>query len=145
MTGSVTKIDKEAPTGLNLTVTDTEIDSITVTGSATDAGSGVAKYYFSKDNGITWEPKDGISATNGKEASYTLADLIQNKTYQLKMKAVDKVENESETEEAKAQAPTKLEIGFQYNPAEDWTNEKVTVTITPEVKIQELIEKGYTI
>ncbi len=145
VTGSVTKIDKEAPTGLNLTVTDSGIDSITVTSSATDAGSGVARYYFSKDNGITWEPKDGISATNGKEASYTFADLIQYKTYQLKMKAVDNVENESETEEAKAQAPTKLEIGFQYNPAEDWTNEKVTVTITPEAKIQELIGKGYTI
>lgn len=54
--------------------------------------SGIEKYYFSKDNGKTWEPTEGQ-----EETSYTFNDLPSDTTYQLKMKAVDKAGNERES------------------------------------------------
>lgn len=71
-------------------------DSIVITGSTTDkeatdtnASSGIAKYYFSKDNGTTWEPNEGQTST-----SYTFNGLTPGTTYTFKMKAVDNAGNE---------------------------------------------------
>lgn len=64
-------------------------DGVTLKGSTTDSASGINKYYFSKDDGKTWEPSNGQTGT-----SYTLKGLTGGTTYTLKMKAVDKAGNE---------------------------------------------------
>lgn len=96
-TGNVTKIDKLLPQNFTPTATSTS-DSITIYGSTTDAEatsiygiSGIKAYYFSIDNGATWE--GGTTITN-----YTFTDLTQATTYNIKMKAVDNAENETITE-----------------------------------------------
>ena len=98
ITGNIANIDKLAPNGFNAKVTLTS-NSATLTGSTTDQGktatngsSGIAKYYFSKDNGNTWEPNAGQTGT-----SYTFQNLTQGTTYNFKMKAVDNAGNEKIT------------------------------------------------
>ena len=95
-TTNITIIDRLSPEKLEPTVTKTE-NTITLTGNTTDAEataidgcSGVEKYYFSKDNGVTWEPAEGQT-----EESYTFTNLAGGTTYSLKMKAVDKAGNET--------------------------------------------------
>lgn len=70
--------------------------SVVIIGSTTDkeatdtnASSGIAKYYFSKDNGTTWEPNEGQTSTN-----YTFNGLTLGASYTYKMKAVDNAGNE---------------------------------------------------
>ena len=64
----------------------------TITGSTTDDDSGIAKYYFSKDNGATWEPSEGQT-----ETSYTFTGLKEGTTYTFKMKAEDRAGNQVES------------------------------------------------
>jgi len=93
----VGNIDKLPPNTFTPTATSTT-NSITLTGTATDAAkttanasSGISKYYFSKNNGSTWEPANGQAGN-----SYTFTGLAQG-TYTLKMKAVDKAGNTKES------------------------------------------------
>ena len=86
---------KLKPNSFTQTATSTT-NSITLTGSTTDqpkttanACSGIAKYYFSKDNGASWEPTDGQTGT-----SYTFSGLNSGSSYSLKMKAKDHAGNE---------------------------------------------------
>ncbi len=88
-------IDRLPPKNFEPTITKTE-NTITLTGKTTDAEetaidgcSGIDKYYFSKDNGVTWEPEEGQT-----EGSYTFTNLAGGTTYSLKMKAVDQAGNE---------------------------------------------------
>lgn len=62
---------------------------VTLKGSTTDSASGIDKYYFSKDDGKTWEPENGQTGT-----SYPLKGLTGGVTYIFKMKAVDEAGNE---------------------------------------------------
>ena len=94
-TGNIENIDRLVPNSFTPTATSTT-NSITLTGSTTDAEktetdgcSGIDKYYFSKDDGATWEPSAGQTT-----ATYTFSGLDSGTTYDLKMKAVDNAGNE---------------------------------------------------
>ena len=98
---TIGNIDRLEPKMFTPSATNTT-NSITLTGSTedaekteTDGCSGIDIYYFSIDGGVTWEPDNGQVGT-----SYTFSGLVQGKEYELKMKAVDKAGNETETEEA---------------------------------------------
>ena len=87
-TGNVANIDRLAPNQFTPTATSTS-RTIILTGTTTDTGTGIDKYYFSKDNGATWEPTEGQVG-----GSYTFSGLTPQTTYNLKMKVIDKAENE---------------------------------------------------
>jgi competence protein ComGC len=139
----ITNIDKLKPEQFTPTATSTT-NSITLTGSATDAAktatdgsSGIEKYYFSKDNGVTWEPTNGQTGT-----SYTFNGLMQNQTYNLKMKAVDKAGNEIITDSISKNTGTVTDltsanVTFSYNPTTP-TKGSVAVSIATTVT-------GYTL
>ena len=129
-TGNVANIDRLAPKQFVPTATSTT-NSVTLTGSTTDAPktekdgcSGIKEYYFSKDNGATWEQN-----SNKLETSYTFNSLTQNKEYTLKMKAVDKAGNEIVTN-AITKTTGKVEgaKGATCSPT-TWTNKDVEVTL----------------
>ena len=143
VTGNIANIDKLAPNGFNPSVT-TKTNSATLTGSTTDqaktnanGSSGIAKYYFSKDNGATWEPSAGQTGT-----SYTFNNLKQSQTYTFKMKAVDNAGNEKITGSVTNQTQKVPDLNtsnttFTYTPS-TWTNGNVVVKIATTVS-------GYTI
>ncbi len=98
-TGNITNIDRLSPQQFIPTATVTT-NSITLTGNTIDAEktqqnecSGIAKYYFSNNDGATWVPEAGQINT-----SYTFSGLSSGTTYNLKMKAVDNAGNEIITE-----------------------------------------------
>lgn len=98
-TENIENIDKLEP-NIFVPIATSTPHSITVTGDATDAEktdkngcSGISKYYFSKDNGQTWEPPEGQT-----ENSYTFNNLENETNYKVKMKAVDNAGNEVVTE-----------------------------------------------
>lgn len=137
-TGNVENIDRLAPNTFTPSVTSTT-NTITLTGSTTDAArtetdgsSGIKAYYFSRDNGSTWEPANGQA-----ETSYTFNNLTQNTKYQLKMKAVDEAGNETETNtisKTTGTVPglTQNDTTFSYSPSTP-TSGNVLVTITTTV------------
>ena len=139
----ITNIDKLLPKQFTPTATSTT-NSITLTGSTVDAEqtetngiSGIDKYYFSKDNGATWEPSNGQTGT-----SYTFNNLTQNQSYSLKMKAADKAGNEVITETVNKTTGTVTDltssnVTFTYNPTTP-TRGNVTVSISTTVT-------GYTL
>ena len=133
-TGRVENIDKLEPNTFTPTATSTT-NSITLTGSTSDApatsesaSSGIKAYYFSKDDGATWEPTNGQTNT-----SYTFSGLTQNQTYSLKMKAVDQAGNETITEtitQTTGEVPGLTEASIKLNPNKTTpTNGNVIVTI----------------
>ena len=99
VTGTVGNIDTVPPLEFSAKAEATA-NSITVTGStqdgaetATSGVSGNLKYYYSKDNGTSWEPTEGTTNT-----TYTFSGLTEDTPYQIKMKAVDQAGNEAATE-----------------------------------------------
>ena len=147
-TKAIDKIDTTSPT-INMDETQTNItattNSISITASATDAESGIAKYSFSKDNGVNWEwkPTEGIEEGQ-TENSYTYRELSQNQTYRLKIKVTDRVGNETISgtiTETTGTVPNLQEGDFDFAMEaeawgqEGWTNKDVTVTATPKVDI----------
>ena len=75
-TKEIANIDKTGPIiNTEESQTSATTNSITITADATDAESGISKYYYSKDNGANWEPKEGTTNT-----SYTFTNLTQNKS-----------------------------------------------------------------
>ena len=70
---SVVNIDTSAPSA-SLTVGTLKTDRATLTATCSDSESGITKYEYSKDNGLTW-------VSNGTTASYTFTGLTQNKSY----------------------------------------------------------------
>ena len=141
----ITNIDKLPPNTFTPTATSTT-NSITLTGSTTDqtatatnGSSGVVKYYFSKDDGATWEPTEGQAGT-----SYTFEGLTQNQNFTLKMKEVDEAGNGMESNslsKSTSEVPDLVEndTTFQYSET-DWTNQDVTVTINQTVGNQYSIQ-----
>lgn len=141
----ITNIDKLPPNTFTPTATSTT-NSITLTGSTTDqtatatnGSSGVVKYYFSKDDGATWEPTEGQAGT-----SYTFEGLTQNQNFTLKMKAVDEAGNGMESNslsKSTSEVPDLVESDttFQYSET-DWTNQDVIVTINQTVGNQYSIQ-----
>ena len=130
---NITNIDKLSPNTFTPGVTTTS-NSITVTGSTTDkvatktdGRSGIKGYYFSKDNGSTWQ--NNSTLTNN---SYTYTGLTQGTTYTIKMKAVDKAGNETITESKIATTVNIVGLGdiqISATPSTP-TNKDVTVTVT---------------
>ena len=70
--------DTTAPTVATAIITNTTADSITVQGSGADEESGISKYAFSKDNGVTW-----TAAQTSDTHTFT---GLPNGTYQIKVK-----------------------------------------------------------
>ena len=142
-TGNVTNIDRLAPNEFTPTVTSTT-NSITLSGSTTDATktetdgcSGIDKYYFSKNNGETWEPTEGQEGS-----SYTFTRLTQNQVFNLKMKVVDKAGNETITSTVTKNTGTvtgltSSNVTFSYSPSTP-TRGSVAVTISTAIT-------GYTL
>ncbi len=130
-TKAIDKIDTTVPT-IDMEATQKSVtvttNSITITASATDAESGIAKYSFSRDDGTNWIPTEGQT-----EAQYTFQKLEQNKPYHLKIKVIDKAGNETISEIiTKATDPVpgnEVNIGFTYSKT-NWTNDNIGVTIT---------------
>ena len=140
----VTNIDRLAPNTFTPTATTTS-NSITVTGSTTDkpgtekyGSSGIAEYYFSKDNGTSWQTNEDKTQT-----SYTYTELTQGTEYTLKMKAVDKAGNETITENITATTVTIASLGnIQLSPnTTNWTNQNVIITVIWPKDITGLIKK----
>ena len=130
---NITNIDKLSPNTFTPSITTTS-NSITVTGSTTDkpatetdGSSGIKGYYFSKDNGSTWQ--NNSTLTNN---SYTYTGLTQGTEYTIKMKAVDKAGNETITESKTATTVNIASLGdIQISAStSDWTNQDVKVTVT---------------
>lgn len=69
------------------------LTSITITGETSNDNNAIEKYYYSIDDGITWEPNEGTSNT-----SYTFENLNGGTKYYVRMKAVDNAGNERITE-----------------------------------------------
>ena len=140
----VTNIDRLAPNTFTPTATTTS-NRITVTGSTTDqpatekyGSSGIAEYYFSKDNGTSWQTNEDKTQT-----SYTYTELTQGTEYTLKMKAVDKAGNETITENITATTVTIASLGnIQLSPnTTNWTNQNVIITVIWPKDITGLIKK----
>ena len=130
---NVTNLDRLVPNAFIPTATTTS-NSITITGSTTDqpatekyGSSGIAEYYFSKDNGTSWQTNEDKTQT-----SYTYTELTQGTEYTIKMKAIDKAGNETITESITATTVTIASLGnIQISPSTtEWTNQDVTVTVT---------------
>ncbi len=136
LTGTVLNIDRLKPISVSIENIETTTSSITVTASAEDADatdtngkSNIAKYYFSKDDGATWEPNEGQ-----KETEYTFEGLTQGENYNIKVKAEDGAKNQTEINEAQIVTTEKIpggndSITFGYSETE-WTNQNVNVTIS---------------
>lgn len=99
-TGNVDNIDKLKPKDFEVQVLEVTQNTIKVSGNTVDeekteeyACSGIKGYQFSKDNGNTWEP--AIPQASG---TYTFTELQAYTDYNLKIKAVDNVGNEKDTE-----------------------------------------------
>ena len=129
---NVSNVDRLAPNTFNPTATTTS-NSITIIGSTTDqpatekyGSSGIAEYYFSKDNGASWQTN-----TNKLTTSYTYIGLTQGTNYTIKMKAIDKAGNETITDRITATTVTIASLGdIQISPSTtEWTNQDVTVTV----------------
>ena len=80
------KVDGETPKISNMTLTPDD-DTMTIQLQATDAGSGVTKYYYSKDSGETY-----IDSTN---SNYTFTSL-EEKDYLVSAYVEDEAGNKSE-------------------------------------------------
>ena len=130
---TISNIDTLSPNKFTPSATSTS-NSITISGSTEDqeatetsASSGIAEYYFSKDNGETW-----VSNADKTGTSYTFTGLTQGTNYTLKMKAVDKAGNEIVTE-AITKATTSIagEGSIKITPSTTgWTNKDITITVT---------------
>ena len=130
---TISNIDTLSPNKFTPSATSTS-NSITISGSTEDqeatetsASSGIAEYYFSKDNGVTW-----VSNAEKTGTSYTFTGLTQGTNYTLKMKAVDKAGNEIITE-AITKATTSIagEGSITITPSTTaWTNKDITITVT---------------
>ena len=127
-TGNVTKIDKLAPNNFTPTAT-SGTNTITLTGSTSDAAatstngsSGVAKYYFSKDNGATWLPSNGQTSN-----SYTFTGLTNNTNYTLKMKVVDNAGNPVTT----GSITQKTLLGIARIGSNDYTSIQAAIDAVP--------------
>lgn len=139
----VNNIDKVAPNNFTPETTSTS-NSITITGKTTDAEetetnacSGLKEYYFSKDNGKTWQQNaDKLKNT------YTYTGLTQNTTYSLKMKVIDQAGNEVITNMVSQKTGTvtglnSSNVTFSYNPSTA-TNGNVEVTISTGISEYQL-------
>ena len=140
----VTNIDRLAPNTFTPTATTTS-NRITVIGSTTDqpatekyGSSGIAEYYFSKDNGTSWQTNEDKT-----QASYTYTGLPQGTNYTLKMKVVDKAGNETITDRITATTVTIASFGdIQISPSTtDWTSQNVIVTAIWPMDIKGLTKK----
>jgi len=89
----VNNIDNVAPEAFDMSVEHKISNYTTLKGETKDDNSGIGGYYFSYDNGTTWLPLSGL--ING---NYTFTDVPANTTIYLKMKATDKVGNETTTD-----------------------------------------------
>ncbi len=163
VTGNVMRIDKLNPKEFTPEITEVTTNSITVKANTTDADetneygcSEIERYYFSKNNGDSWEPTEGITITEqGKEVSYTFQNLTQSTDYPIKVKVVDKAKNEKESTNVitqKTKTVPKLQTGTEGGTGTQKGN--VTFTYTPsantkdnvKVKIEETTgESGYTL
>ena len=110
MIGRIDNIDRTGPNQFTPTATATT-NSITIEGNeVTDDKSGVKEYqYYCSTDGTNWTESD-VTANN----SYTFSELTQKTEYSLKMKAIDKLGNETET-----------------NPISIWTDEVPELIVAP--------------
>lgn len=135
---TISNIDRLPPNTFGVNVGEVTGNSISVSGSTTDqpatdkyACSGIAAYYFSKDGGSTWVN----NSSNPLSTSYTFTGLTRATNYNLKMKAVDKAGNETETA-IKVQATKNERIipggaDIILTPSTtQWTKEDITVSAT---------------
>lgn len=136
-TYQVDNIDRLAPKEFNVKVIGKTTNSITVQGNTTDVevtptdgSSGIRGYKFSKDNGNNW-------TTEQENGTYTFTGLNSGKSYQIKIKAIDRAGNERETvvaNEGTTQIPSgEGNIIINVTPT-DWTKERVRVEITTVAK-----------
>ena len=130
---TISNIDTLKPKEFTSVATSTS-NSITISGSTTDqeatqtsSSSEILEYYFSINNGTTWESNENKTST-----SYTFTGLNQGTPYKVQMKAVDEAGNETV---AKAIEIKTISIAGEESititpSTTGWTNKDITVTVT---------------
>jgi len=87
LTAEVTWIDREIPNAFSPIIVERTETEIEVQGATTDVGvSGIAGYYYSNNNGLTWTSTLSL-------ASYTFTNLNSNTGYSIVIRAVDNAGN----------------------------------------------------
>ena len=120
-------IDNTAPLSFNITAKLGSVyNSVIVNGETTDEHSGIAGYKYSSDNGTNW-------TETTLETSYTFTNLIEGNTYYFKMKAIDNLGNETESNTATItiEKPVPIPVPDGY--------------VASEVEGENTIEGGYVI
>ena len=116
------EIDLKTGPTINTEITATT-NSITIKANVTDLENGIAKYYFSNNDGATWNPKEG-QAKN----SYTFNNLKQNQTYRLKIKVTDTAGNETISDSISTKTES---VPNLVNKEDDTVKGNMTFTYTP--------------
>ena len=139
----VTNIDSEGPEKFAVNVEHKITNYTVLSGETTDSLSGLVGYYFSYDGGNTWNPVAG--QTSGK---YLFTDVPADTTIQLRMKATDKVGNETLTDIVDQRTFKKgIDILKENLPGVTIDEENQTITM-PDGRIFRLAvteEGGYAI
>ena len=83
----VTKIDTTAPSTSTFTSSTITSNSITIVANGVDNESGISRYQFSNDNGVTWLPsepqKENVYSFTGlKSGTYNIKVRVYNGTYE---------------------------------------------------------------
>ena len=130
---TVSKVDGTAPLNASFTYTKTS-KSISITATATDSESGIYKYEFSKDGGITWQTNSALTTrtytySNITSGTYDVKVRITNNTY------VNSLETASTTISEKIVVEDLSPPTYTITPSIDWSTQKT-------VKVE--FEKGYT-
>lgn len=86
---AITNIDKTPPEDFTIINNATTATTIQISANTTDTESGIAGYYFSKDNGATWQNNADLLTT-----SYTYTGLTPGTAYNMQIKVIDRAGNE---------------------------------------------------
>ena len=120
-------IDNTAPLSFNITAKLGSVyNSVIVNGETTDEHSGIAGYKYSSDNGTNWTEQT-------TDTNYTFTNLAEGNTYYFKMKAIDNLGNETESNTATItiEKPVPIPVPDGY--------------VASEVEGENTIEGGYVI
>lgn len=128
-TRTITVLDNIPPNTFTPTLVDKTLNTIQITGTTTDIGTGVVSYYCSIDGGANWvAPKLTVGGRTSIAADCTFKDLTANTNYSFIMKAVDGAGNERISEPITIKTKqTVTQIFYMpvttYSDGPEWVNQ----------------------